>query len=202
MNHLNNHGLVIRELRKRNGLSIQKTALLIEKSVGWLCEIENGLGTSRLRQDEFDRITGILGGANDRHMFKTWIANQKNLERINSEFDGAVLKYIRMKKKIKLADASRLTGFSKGYLSKLENGWKPVSLNLRNQIMTSYGYSPTSFKNLCTGPERSKAVPSYFKFKILMRRISKCRSEAYLQKILCEPDSGKSGQLEVTCTNI
>ncbi|MBK9322428.1 MAG: transcriptional regulator [Bdellovibrionaceae bacterium] len=190
MDHLNNHGLIIRELRTRSSLSIQKAAGLIGKSVGWLCEVENDRGTSRLNTAEFDRIIEILGGSNQRHMFKTWIANQKNQDRTNKVFDGAVLKFIRIKKGISLFEASLKVGLSKGNLSKIENGAKPVTLEMRNQIMVAYGYSPSSFKNLSTDPIRSKAVPSRFKFQILLQKISKEQAERFFESFLAALQDG------------
>lgn len=71
MEPVNNHGIIIRELRKRSKLSIQKAPRLIGKSTGWLCEIENDTSTSRLTAPEFDRIVEVLGGASERHLFKT-----------------------------------------------------------------------------------------------------------------------------------
>jgi transcriptional regulator with XRE-family HTH domain len=172
MIHLENHGIIIRELRTLKDLSVRKAAALLERSVGWLSEIENGSGTARLSPDEFDRVVTALDGDQYRAMFKTWTANSKNRERTDKTYDGAVLKYIRKKKNLRLCEAAKLIGISVGYLCKLEIGLKPVGLQLRQQIMRAYGYSPTSFRNLSTDPVKSKAVPARFRFEILYRTLS------------------------------
>ena len=103
-------------------------------------------------------------------MFKTWAATYKNRDRTAKAYDGAVLRFIRLKKGYDLAKASKL-GLSLSYISKIETGAKPVSLEMRNQIMTGYGYSPSSFKNLSTDPVRSKAVPCQLKVEILLHAL-------------------------------
>lgn len=184
MDTLENHGIIIRELRTRKGLSVQKAAETIQKSTGWLCEVENSIGTCRLTAAEFERIVHILGGTKERHMFKTWIANYKNQERVCRTYDGAVLRHVRLKKEMTLAAAAKLLGVSIAYLSRLETGMRPMTLDLRNKIMRAYGYSPSSFKNLGTDPVRSKAVPNRFKFDIFMRKLSAEAAENLFQTAL------------------
>jgi transcriptional regulator with XRE-family HTH domain len=168
---MDNYGLIIQHLRTLAGLSVQQTAKKIGKSVGWLSEIENNSGRCRLTENEFNRIIELLDGTKHRAMFKTWIAGFKNRERLDKVFDGAVLKFVRLKKELSLSKASKLTSLSAAQLSKFENGLKPVSLELRNQIMAAYGYSPTSFKNFSTDPVRSKVVPIEFKLTILLNSL-------------------------------
>lgn len=172
MDALENHGPLLRELRKRAGISLQNLADKIGRSSGWLSEVENGVGTSRLSSREFDRIVDVLGFTNDRHLFKTWMAGLKNQERASKVFDGAVLKFIRIKKGFSLTAAAKKVGLSKSYLSKLETGSVPMTLERRNELMVAYGYSPSSFKNLSTDPVRSNAVPNSFKFEILLQLIT------------------------------
>lgn len=165
---MDNAGVIIQHLRILAGLSVRETAQKISRSIGWLSEIENSRGTARITEEEFNRITNILDGTQHRAMFKTWAANAKNRQRVESTFDGAVLKFIRLKKEISLEKASELTNLSASYISKIENGIKPVTFEMRNRIMVGYGYSPTSFKNLATDPVRSKAVPLRYKLEILL----------------------------------
>ena len=172
MDQLENHGPLLRELRARAGISLQILADKIGRSSGWLSEVENGVGTCRLSSREFDRIVDALGFTKDRHLFKTWMAGLKNQDRSSKDFDGAVLKFIRVKKGLSLRDAASNAGVSPGYLCKVEKGKMPVTLNVRNQLMIAYGYSPSSFKNLSTDPVRSKAVPVSFKFDILLQHIT------------------------------
>jgi len=110
-------------------------------------------------------------------MFRTWVANHKNSERTDRTFDGAVLKFIRIKKLLKLKDAAGLTGLSSASISKIESGHFIVTTELRNKIMIAYGYSPSSFKNLSTDPVRSKVVPLIYKLEILLKRMSESEIE-------------------------
>ncbi len=169
---MENAGLIIRKLRAMAGMSVQKSAIKIGCSAGWLSEIENGTGTSRIDESEFNRVVDILNGTSYRSMFKTWAATSKNLEKVRRDFDGAILKFIRKKKKLRLSVASELTGYSTRYLSNIENGHKLISQKTRDHIMASYGYSPSSFKNLSTDPIRSKAVPCDYKLAILLRKLN------------------------------
>ena len=171
MESLENHGIIIRELRKLSGLSVQKAAKILGHSTGWLWEVECGSGRCRLTTSEFDRIVDVLDGAKHRPMFRIWVANHKNDERKDKSFEGAVLKFIRKKKGLRLSAAANLSGLSCSYLSKLECGIKPMTLEWRNRILKAYGYQPSSFKNLATDPVRSKAVPTQYKIDILMRRL-------------------------------
>lgn len=170
MSTLDNHGIIIRHLREENGMSVRKCAATIGRSIGWLSEIENQSGTAKLTEFEFERIIKILGGQHKRALFKTWIANHKNKQKGDKTLDGAVLKHIRKKKKLTLAEAAQVTGLSAGYLSKLEHGLKPVCLDLRKKIMAAYGYQPSSFKNLSTDPVKSKAVPTMYRLNILLQK--------------------------------
>lgn len=178
MDTKNNYGIIIRHLRKQAGLSVQKLARKIGKSAGWVSEIENNTGTSRLSEKEFERVVQLLDGSRHREMFRTWVANHHNAERIDRTYDGAVIKYIRLKKEISLKKAANLTGLSQGYLCKLECGVKPLSAEMRKRLMAAYGYNPSSFKNLSTDPVRSKAVPRVFKLRILLRQMSGAQIEA------------------------
>lgn len=168
---MDNYGLIIRHLRTLAGLSVRKTAKKINRSVGWISEIENNAGTARLTEEEFNRIVEVLDGTKHRAMFKMWVAVYKKRERFDCTFDGAVLKFIRIKKGFGLKKASKLTGMSCGQISKLETGVKPIPYELRKRIMVGYGYSPSSFKNLSTDPVRSKAVPIGYKLSILLNSL-------------------------------
>jgi len=182
----NHYGLIIKHLREHSGLSVRKLAEKIGKSIGWVSEIENNCGTARLTESEFQRIVNLLDGGKHREMFRTWVANHKNGERVDRTFDGAVLKFIRRKKLLSLTDAAKLADLSVGYLSKIERGARPATNELRKQIMLAYGYSPSSFKNLATDPVRSKTVPLRFKLEILMRQLSEAEVETlydYVQNL-------------------
>jgi len=168
MEHTKNYGLIIWHLRKQAGLSIQKLAERVGKSSGWISEVENSSGTCRLTESEFARIVELLDGEKHREMFRTWVANHHNASRVDRTFDGAIIRYIRIKNGLSIKKASQLTGLSCGYLSKLEVGKKPMNFEMRKRLMLAYGYNPSSFKNLSADPVRSKAVPLIYKLKILL----------------------------------
>lgn len=62
---MNNYGLILKQLRNMSGDSLKSAAKKIGKSVGWLSEVENGRGLSRLKPTEFERIVKLFGG--DKH---------------------------------------------------------------------------------------------------------------------------------------
>lgn len=174
---MENYGLIIQHLRLLAGLSVREAAKKIERSIGWLSEIENNRGTARLTEKEFNRIVDLLDGTKHKAMFRTWVANYKNRERTDKTFDGAVLKFIRIKKGFNLEKAAKLTKLSASQISKYETGVKPISVEARNRIMVAYGYSPSSFKNLATDPIRSKAVPLSLKLEILLKSLKESQIE-------------------------
>ena len=59
---MHNYGLILKQLRQLNSDSLKTAAQKIGKSVGWLSEVENGRGLSRLKQSEFERIVKVFGG--------------------------------------------------------------------------------------------------------------------------------------------
>lgn len=168
---MDNYGLILKHIRKLSCLSLHATAKKIGKSAGWLSEVENGKGLARITEHEFQRIVECLDATKHRPMFRTWVANLKNRERVNKTFDGAVFKFIRKKQDCTLSKAAKLIGISKGQLSKIESGQKIITVGERGKIMRAYGYTPSSFKNLATDPVRSKVVPIRFKLQILLRNI-------------------------------
>jgi transcriptional regulator with XRE-family HTH domain len=192
---MENYGLIIQHLRLLAGVSVRETARKIDRSIGWLSEIENGCGTARLTEKEFNRIVEVLDGTRHRPMFRTWVANFKNRERLDKTFDGAVLKYIRTKKELTVKAAAQRVGISPSHLSKIELGAKVVSLELRNRILVIYGYSPSSWKNLATDPVRSKAVPLAFKLRILLSSLQDYQTEKvfhFVQSLLAGRSNAES----------
>jgi transcriptional regulator with XRE-family HTH domain len=172
MDDLENYGFILKCLREHSGLSVRAMAGKIGRSTGWLSEVENGKGLARLPAREFERIVNQVDGAKHRAMFRTWVANHKNAQRVDRTFDGAVLKYIRKKKGLKLEDAAKSSGLSAARLSKLERGVRPLTPELRKRLMLGYGYNPSSFKNLATDPVRSASVPLAYKLEILLGRMA------------------------------
>lgn len=161
---MNNYGIIIRHLRKLNGLTVQQCALKIGRSKGWLSEVENGRGRCRLAEEEFNRIVERFGAAKQRPMFKTWVANSKNAQLASNIFEGPALRAIRLKKKMTLAFASDAMGTSPSRLSKIETGQLRISRTIRNQILVTYNYSPASFKNYF---DRSRGPSISTKAKLL-----------------------------------
>ena len=167
-----NYGVVIRHLRNMDGLSVQQFAEKIGKSRGWVSEVENRAGRCRISEEEMDRIVELLGASRHRPMFRTWVANHSNAERVDRDFEGAILKFVRTKKGLRLEDVAVEAGISTCYLSKIENGRKPPPLEVRNRVLVACGYSPGSFKNLSADPIRSKAVPAAYKLTILIKKLT------------------------------
>ena len=178
---MDNYGLIIRHLRLLAGLSVRETAKKIGKSIGWLSEVENSAGLAKVTEKEFNRIVELLDGTQHKGIFRTWVATYKNRERLDKTFDGAVVKFIRIKKGLSLKQAEKLTGFSKAQISKMETGAKLISYENRNKIMVAYGYSPSSFKNLSSDPIRSKAVPLKYKLTIILNQLNKDQIESIFE---------------------
>jgi len=183
---MSNYGLILKQLRNINGDSLKTAAKKIGKSVGWLSEVENGRGLSTLKPTEFERIVKLFGGDKHRELFKTWVAVERNKGRSDQSLDGAVLKYIRERKELSLDEASRKVGLSKRYLTNLENGHKPLNVDLRSRIMVAYGYAPSSFRNLSADEKRSKAVPARYKINILLNQLGETELCSVLEFLLSQ----------------
>lgn len=172
MSENENYGVILRTIRRMEGLSVQKFAQKIHRSNGWLSEVENGMGKSRLQPAEFERIICGLGYLEKKHQFKSWVANHQRQAKTNRMYEGAIFRFVRTKKKLSLTEVSVKSGIPRSIVSKIENGSKDVSLEIRNRLLRACGYSPESYKNFSNGSKRSKAVPDSFKLKILLNRLN------------------------------
>ncbi len=171
---MNNYGVILKKLRLVNRLTIKEAAKKIEKSTGWICNVENGNGHARIFPDEFERIVNAYGGEEYRKQFGAWIAKSKIQESnglADSSFGGSVLKYLRTKKDMSLAEAGLRAGLTASYLSYLETGKKRLSPRLRDRLMNVYGYSPSSFKNFASEDKRAKNIPVKYKLDALLKQL-------------------------------
>ena len=171
---MNNYGVILKRLRLLNRLTIKEAAKKIGKSTGWICEIENAKGAVRIWPDEFERLVTAYEGEAYRKQFGAWVA-KANLQdrngRFPPSFGGSVLKYLRTKKEMSLAEAASIAGLTASYLSYLETGTKRLSPALRDRLMKVYGYSPSSFKNFACEDKRAKNVPVRFKLEALLKQL-------------------------------
>lgn len=92
-----NYGLILKLLRQQMRLSVRDFSKKINRSIGWISEMENGCGTARITEQEFDALVALLGANGQRSQFKTWVANHKNAERVDRTFEGAILKFVRIR---------------------------------------------------------------------------------------------------------
>ena len=168
---MNNYGLILKQLRALSGDSLKTAAHKIGKSVGWLSEVENGRGLSRLRPEEFERIVILFNGDKHRELFKTWVAVEKTKYKTDRSLDGAVLKYIREKRELSLVEAAQKIGISVRHICFLENGRRLIDPDLKDRAMKAYGYTPSSFRNFSRDPKRSQAVPVRYKIIALINQL-------------------------------
>ena len=70
-----------------------------------------------------------------------------------------------------MVEVANRAALSKSYISYLETGVKPVSIELRNRLLAIYGYSPSSFKNFTTEDKRAKNIPVRYKLEILLGQL-------------------------------
>ena len=178
---MEHQGVVLRKLRLLKGYSIKQASEKVGRGVGWISEIENGRGSSRLTVTDFERAVAAYEGEKYRKQFSLWIANAHKANRgdeFETSYDGAVLKYVRTKAGLTITEAAKQLGLDKGNLSRIEHGIRPLSSELRDRMMRLYGYSPASFKNFASEDKRAKSVPTLFKLEILVNRMSEKAIEA------------------------
>jgi transcriptional regulator with XRE-family HTH domain len=168
---MDHYGVILRKLRELNQLTIKQAASSIERSAGWLSEVEGGRGLSKLMPSEFERIVAIYGGDRYRKQFGIWIAKAKAPYVPPKEvvFNGAILKHLRKKSNLTLDEAAEKIGLSGRYLSAMETGRRRLSSQVRDQLMPIYGYSPSSFKNFATEDKRAKNIPARYKLESLLK---------------------------------
>lgn len=128
-----NYGVVIRELRKRQGMSIQVFAREISKSAGWVSSVENCDGKCRVTDVDLARIVEHFSVAHLRPQFRTWIANERRLGSVDRRMEGPVLRHVRRKKGLTLKQVAARVGVSPSYLSKVENGKHPPTVELQKK---------------------------------------------------------------------
>ena len=167
-----NYGVIIRNIRKLEGLNVHQFSKEIGRSSGWLSDVENCNGRCTVNEEEFNRIVEYFGAKKHRPMFRTWVANSKKFKDVDRSMEGAVLKHVRLKKGLKLYELAEKLGMSACHLSKIENGRFPPTVELRKEVLTACGYSPSSFKNLYKDEQRSKAVPALFKLEIMLSKFN------------------------------
>lgn len=179
---MTNNGVILRKLRLLNKLQIKAAAARIGRSAGWLSEVENGKGSARLNTPEFDRIVAAYGGEAYRKQFGIWVAKAHHLDTpaVDKSQGGAVLKYLRKKAGLSLESVEKQSGLSVPYLSRLENGERRLTPELRNKLMQLYGYSPQSFKNFTTEDKRAKNIPSRYKLAVVLKQMD----EGNIEKLL------------------
>lgn len=167
---MNSYGVILRKLREINQQPLKQAAKSIGRSAGWLSGIENGRGNARIRPEEFEQIVNSYNGQTYRKQFGAWITQAKKSMASKKviSFDGAILRYLREKKKMSLKQAAKSIGFSGTHLCNLEKGKRSLNLQIRDQLLSVYGYSPSSFRNFTTEDKRSKNIPARYKLEILL----------------------------------
>ena len=166
--------VILKKLREHNNLSLDAAAKLICRSKGWLSEIENNKGRSILRPQEYQRIFDLYQGNKHKRYFGNWIKNASLTPEQRFSTDGAIYKFLRTNKaKITLISAAQKIGISKGFLSKIEHGKKVPSPELKEKILTAYGYRLSSWKNFATkDSKRGAAIPIDYRLEILLQKLS------------------------------
>jgi len=87
------------------------------------------LSTKRL-----DRLVEIFGGLRLKPQFNIWAGNYKHEACVDKTFDGAGLKFLRLRKRVSLLAAADLVGSPESYLGKIETGANPMTLLRRLEI--------------------------------------------------------------------
>ncbi len=175
-------GVVLKRLRELNGDNLKEAATKAGKSTGWLSEVENGRGNAKLSTEEFERLVKVFNGTSHRKKFSLWVLADTNSEiREKSNFDGPILKHLRIKSGHSLIQVACKIGKSKSYISNLESGRKPTSSVTRCELLKIYGYKESSFKNFTSADKRSMSVPAQYKLDVLMRSMSEAEQFQVLQ---------------------
>lgn len=180
---MENYGVILRKLRELKKLPIKRAANHIGRSAGWLSEVENGRGNARLSSHEFERIVEAYDGEAYRKQFGLWIAKSKKAGLSSSEdinLNGAILKYLRQKAKMTIAQAAQKVGLSDRTISAMELGKRTIKPELKDRLTRLYGYSPSSFKNFTTEDKRSKKIPAHYKLNILLKQMDETKIENLL----------------------
>ncbi len=170
---MESYGVILRKLRELKKLPLKQAAKHIGRSAGWLSEVENSRGNARLTKVEFDRIVTAYGGDTYRKHFGLWVAKSKS-PTVSAEcisMNGAILKFLRKKANITLAQAGERVGLSGRTISAMELGKRGIRPELRDELTRVYGYSPSSFKNFTTDDKRSKNVPALYKIDLLIHKL-------------------------------
>lgn len=177
---MENYGVILRKLRELKRLPIKQAAKHIGRSAGWLSEVENGRGNARLSPSQFERIVEAYGGEAYRKQFGLWIAKSKSPGPLPSESvgtTGAILKYLRKKAKMTLAQAGQKVGLSGRTISAMELGKRAIRSEMKDRLTRLYGYSPSSFKNFTTEDKRAKNIPARYKLDILIHQLDPAHIE-------------------------
>lgn len=162
-------GVILRKIREEKQLSLNQAAQKIQRSVGWLCEVENEKGNSRINDIEFDRVVELLEANDLRPKFSYWMQKDgENQIQKSSYLEGPIFKHLRKKSNITQKDAADSLGLSETYLSLVENGLRKANPLLKSNLMNLYGYSLGSFSNFVSENKRGANVPTRFKLSSIL----------------------------------
>ena len=107
---MNNYGVILMNIMKRNALGYREVSTKIGRSLGWLNSVASG--KRQLSQTEFHEILNQLNIKNDPKKFAGWLASSQRLtQNRTTSFDGAILKFLRQKKGFSLEKVSLKTKF-------------------------------------------------------------------------------------------
>lgn len=164
-------GVILRKLRQLHGYSMKFAAQKINRSVGWLSEVENQLGNSRIDETEYERILFIYEADKHQKLIHSWLShvNSEKAKKREISYDGAILKYLRIKAGKTLKEIAPQVECSASYLVRIERGLAAITQTRRNQLINLYGYSTESFKNFHSREKRGLNVPALFKLNILLK---------------------------------
>ena len=163
-------GVVLKRLRKLQGLTLRQAGVKIGKSVGWLSEIENDRGRATISDQEFDRIIEAYEGQKYKSSFGGWVRMEKDkLSPVETNLDGAIYKHMRTKARLSIRAAAKILNISTGKLCKIEAGNCELTKGFKDILLAAYGYSPVSFKNFRLSGSQSQAVGMKLRLNVLIR---------------------------------
>ncbi len=168
---MNNYSVIIKKIRTDKKLTLRQAAKIINRSSGWLSEVENCKQRSVFTQQEFKRIASCYEAENELRKYQLWASTQKHKQEKRSWYEGAIFKYLRLRRGLSLIEASSLINISKSQLSNIEASRRQVDLELRNKILKAYDYKPSSFHNYSNRESRAKSIPTEMRLKLLLRQL-------------------------------
>ena len=174
---MNHRSVILKKIRQDKKLTLRQAAPVINRSSGWLSEVENNKKRAFIDEKEFKRIISCYQAEADLKRYQLWAATQRKQQNKRNWFEGAIFKHLRKKRGLSLAEASSRLGISKSHLANIEASRKIVTAECKEKIFVAYNYKRSSYYNFTNIESHRNSIDVELRLKSLLSNMKKDQLE-------------------------